>query len=59
MIDPYILDHKKIRGKSIYDWGKQYGIVPGEGRGRPIPGINQEEYKKPKQNHLPQTQYAH
>ncbi len=22
MIDPYILEHKKIRGKSIYDWGK-------------------------------------
>lgn len=50
MVDPYIYDHRKIKGQSIYDLGKQYGIIPGEGRGRPVPVPNPEEYKKPKQN---------
>lgn len=59
LIDPYILEHKKIRGKSIYDWGKQYGIIPGEGRGKPVYVPDPEAYKKPKQNYTPQTQPAH
>jgi len=49
IIDPYILDHKKIRGKSIYDWGKQFGIIPGEAR-KPIKVPDPEAYRKPKQN---------
>ncbi len=57
MIDPYILDHEKIKGKSIYDWGKQYGIIPGEAR-KPVNVPDPETYRKPKQNHIPQTQPA-
>jgi len=32
IVDPYIYEHKKIQGKSVYELGKQYGVTPGQDR---------------------------
>ncbi len=50
MVDPYLYEHKKIQGKNIYEWGKQFGIIPGEGRGKPVHVDKPEEYKKQKKS---------
>ena len=50
IIDPYIYEQNKIRGESIYDLGKEYGIIPGEGRGKPVYVPDPEAYKTPKES---------
>jgi len=55
VVDPYIYEHKKIQGKSVYELGRQYGVSPGQDRYKKKANVKPLYPEQPVQQQLPKV----